>query len=176
MNSSRVLIAIVVLATAALAACGSRSSVQPGQSGTGPVVLHSAAYSGPITTAVRYENSGISLTVPTANESGLATTSWSDAYANCMTGAAVCDTTSAPTITLADATVDKAGTAAADGSIIPLMTNALVYVVSWTGVPCAPIGGPPGSTPQKQLDSCTLLNLVDAKSGDVLYSVRSPAP
>jgi hypothetical protein len=179
MKSSRVLITIIALATVVLAACGSRPSVQSGQSGqpsTGPVILHAATYSGPITTAVRYDNSGITLTVPAADAAALATTSWSDAYANCLSGAAICDTTSAPTITLANATVDKAGTAAADGSLIPLVTNALVYVVSWTGVPCAPTGGPPGATPAKELDSCTLLNLVDAKSGDVLYSVESPTP
>jgi hypothetical protein len=178
MKSSRVLITIIALATVVLAACGSRS-VQSGsgQSGNGPVILHAATYDGPIKTAVRYDNSGISLTVPTAAVAALATTSWSDAYANCLSGAAICDTTSAPTITLANATVDKAGTAAADGSLIPLVTNALVYVVSWTGVPCAPTGGPPGSTATAQKpDSCTLLNLVDAKSGNVIYSVESPTP
>jgi hypothetical protein len=98
MTSSRVLVAIVALATVVLAACGSRSSAQP--------VAHAATFDGPIKTAVRYDNSGISLTVPTS----AATKSWSDAYATCLSGAAICDANSAPTITLANATVDRSGT------------------------------------------------------------------
>jgi len=129
-------------------------------------------YAGPLEATVRYENSGISLTAPTAQ----AATSWTDAYANCLSGAAICDATSPPTISLANATVDKAGTAGPNGSLVPLLSNTLVYVLSWTGVPCAPAGGPPGSKSTTQKFSCTLLNLVDAKSGKVLYTVESPTP
>ena len=45
MNSSRVLITILVLG-AAVAGCDSRSSAQPG---AGPVVLGNATYAGPLT-------------------------------------------------------------------------------------------------------------------------------
>jgi len=172
MNSSRVLVTILVLG-AAVAGCGGRPSVQ---AGAGPVVLGSATFAGPIKAPVRYPNSGITLTVPAANAAAQATASWSDAYANCMSGAAICDATKPPTIALATATVDKAGTEGVNGSVVPLLNDTLVYVLSWIGVPCSPVGGPPGANSSAQKFSCTLLNLVDAKSGKVLYTVESPEP
>jgi nitrogenase subunit NifH len=57
------------------------------------------------------------------------------------------------------------------------MNKTLVYVITWTGVTCVRAGGPPEPPGAAvAIDSCTLLNFIDANSGTVLYSVSGPNP
>jgi hypothetical protein len=154
----------------ALAGC---AQVVPGSPGT---TTPRAAYLGPIPSDVTYDNAGVTLKVPPANSRP--TASWADAYTtNCATGDAICDPTQSPTIYLATATTPSAGDTQPDGSIKPLLQDTLVYVIQWTDVPCTPVGpaapeGAAASTPTTY--SCTILNLVDAETGKVLYSVQGP--
>lgn len=130
-------------------------------------------YLGPVKSAVDYRQSGVTLSPPGDVTPKI---SWETAYETCTTGASVCLPGAGPTITLALATSSAAGTAQSDGSITPLMNNALVYVLTWTNEPCIPKGGPPrpsgaaSPTPQP----CTLLAFVDANSGAALYGSEGP--
>ena len=193
MSSTRMVTMAVVLSFAVglLAACadpptpsaaGTETGADPNtQSGTGPVLgpagWPAADYQGAITAPIDYRHSGISLAVPAADAVDQAAVTASQAYANCLSGAALCNKASGPTIVLASATASQAGQLAADGSIVPLMPDTLVYMVSWTGVTCMPSGGPPRSPgTEPKTFSCTVLNFIDAMTGKVLYSVQSPAP
>jgi hypothetical protein len=57
-----------------------------------------------------------------------------------MSGDAICDLSQSPTIYLAEATVTSAGQIQDDGSLAPLMKDTLVYVLTWTNVPCTAAG------------------------------------
>jgi hypothetical protein len=62
-------------------------------------------------------------------------------------------------------------------SLTPLVKDTLVYVLLWTDVPCQPAGPAPspGSTAAPRPDvTCTLVDLIDAGTGEVLYSVQGP--
>ncbi len=134
--------------------------------------LPAATYLGPITTKIEYENAGIVLDVPSSVDVGM---SWSYAYARNCPGEAICHLDRSPTIVLAEATSPNPTEMQADGSSKPLMQDTLVYVIKWTGVPCVPVGPPmvdePGGSPPA-IYSCTTLNLIDAVSGTVLFSVE----
>ena len=168
----------VVFAVAAIVGIGSLAACGNGQTDVAAPSATRAPvkYTGPITAPVRYAEPGITLAVPPSTPPPRI--SWSDAYNTCFSGHAQCDKTRTATVSLASVTIDRAGKIAPDGSIIPLLKNALVYVVSYTGVPCAPAGGPPRlATPTAAVAQffCTILNFVDAKSGAVAYTVESPA-
>ena len=167
---------LAVARCAALAGCAAVAGCGvPAAAIRGPV-LPAANYAGSLTTTVVYDHGGITLAPP--SRTATATVSWSDAYVtNCMSGDAICDLDRGPTIVLADATVTSAGQAQPDGSVAPLVKDTLVYVLTWTDVACRPAGPmpSPGSTPRTGSDdSCTVVNLVDAGTGKVLYSVQGP--
>ena len=147
----------------------------PAYTPSGPV-LPQATYAGPLTAPAAYDHGSVMLAVPSSTRR--AAISWSDAYAvNCRSGEAVCDLSRGPTIVLASATVTGAGQAREDGSLEPLVTDALVYVLTWTDVPCGPVGPAPspGSTAAPRPDAaCTLIDLIDAGTGRVLYSMQGP--
>jgi len=175
-------IGIAATSTITLAACASRDA-NPSKASS-PLLspqtsLPAAKYLGPIRQPIAYAKAGISLKPPGAVNPAA---SWADAYDNCRTGDAVCDTNSPPNIALALATAEQAGEAAPDGSIVPLMKDTLVYVLTWIGIPCVPKSGPPpapdisDSTSASATYSCTLLNFIDASSGKVLYSTEGPNP
>jgi len=158
----RIRVAGVVLVSA-LAACGPPAG--PGQQSLPPTV-----YGGPITSTIRYENANVVLDVPTTAATGV---SWLQAYDNCRTGEAVCDLSRSPTIVLASATTLTSGEAQADGSIRPAVENQLVYVIAWMGVSCPAPAGPARTYDSGQ--SCQIVNLVDARTGRVLYTFQGPS-
>jgi hypothetical protein len=129
-----------------------------------------------LTAPAAYGDGTIMLAVPAPNRK--AAVSWSDAYTvNCGSGEAVCDLSKGPTIVFAEATVTGAGQAQPDGSLEPLVNDALVYVLRWTNVACSPVGPAPspGSTAApRPAAACTLINLIDAGTGKVLYSLQGP--
>ena len=137
-------------------------------------VLPPASYAGPLTTTVVYDHGGITLAAP--SRARAAAVSWADAYeANCRSGDAICDLGQSPTIYLAEATVTSAGQIQDDGSLAPLMRDTLVYVLTWTNVPCTaagPIPSPGSTAGAPPASACTLINLIDAGTGKVLYSVQ----
>jgi hypothetical protein len=149
-------------------------AVMTGCAGPSGPVLPQATYAGPLTTPAGYDNGTVMLAVPSPTR--FAAVPWSDAYAvNCRSGDAVCDLSRGPTIVLAEATVTTAGHPRPDGSLEPLVKDALVYVLEWTDVPCGPVGPAPspGSTAAPQPDAtCTLITLIDAGTGRVLLSVE----
>ena len=165
LRSSRILVACVVLA-------GCAKPVSTGADHSNP----SAIYTGPITESIVYRNAGITLEVPSSTEVGVG---WSEAYlSNCKSGDAICALDQQPTIMLAEATVEGTGEAQPDGSIKPLVKNTLAYVILYDDVPCAPSG--PGradgaSTSAPTIVLCKILNLIDANSGKVLFSVQGPS-
>lgn len=138
--------------------------------------LPAATYIGSIKRDINYSGQGITLNIPLASDTP--TTSWTAAYANCLTGDAVCQVGVAPVISLALVTTKNAGEHQPDGSTKPLLNNTLAYVLQWSNEPCVPTGGPPvqgtNSPAPRPTSSCTVLNFVDADSSKVVYSVEGP--
>lgn len=170
MNTKRYSVLLALVGCAVVSGCG-----VPAAAIRGPV-LPVATYAGPLTTTVVYDHGGIALGPPSGTRS--AAVSWSEAYTtNCMSGDAICDIDKGPTIVLAVATVTGAGQAQPDGSLTPLVKDTLVYVLTWTDVSCrasGPVPSPGGTADPRPDDSCTVVNLVDAGTGKVLYSVQGP--
>src|SRR5262245_37958886 len=160
----------------ALAGCAIAAGCAAPRSAPSGPVLPQATYTGPLTAPAAYDNGSITLAVPSSTRR--AAVSWSDAYVvNCRSGDAVCDLSQGPTIVLAEATVTGAGQAQPDGSLTPLVKDALVYVLKWTDVPCSPVGparSPGDSAVPRPDGTCTLIDLIDAGTGKVLYSVQGP--
>lgn len=133
--------------------------------------LPAATYVGSIKQDISYPGEGITLSVPLRSDSP--TTSWMAAYAQCLTGDAVCQVGAAPVISLALATTKNAGYHQPDGSTKPMLKNTLVYVMQWSHEPCVLKGGPPGR-PAQPVVSCTVLNFIDANSSKVILAVEGP--
>ncbi len=100
--------------------------------------LPTPGYAGAITAPISYGDTGISLAVPPS--SSQPSVSWEAAFQNCSTHQAICSPSSPITISLASATEKQAGQQNADGSLVPIMDNTLVYVISQSAVPCRPVG------------------------------------
>jgi hypothetical protein len=142
-----------------------------GHTGAQPTsaTLPPARYVGAIAEPILY--TGVVLEPPATTQVGV---SWTQAYANCLTGDAICDAGAGPTISLARATVSGVGEALPDGSIDLLLNERLVYVLTWTGVPCLPVG-PAARRPVPTALPCTVLNFVDANTGAVVHSIQGPS-
>lgn len=96
-----------------------------------------------------------------------------DAMASCSHGSACGSVDQVPEIRLGRATTTGAGTQNADGSWRPLMDDALVFEMIWTGQQCPPVlgtgtGSASNSSPPA-LHTCTTVAWVDAITGDDLY-------
>lgn len=171
------IVALAFTSLVALAACGTAHSTESAGAKAAAASpwasdLPPATYAGPITSPTYYPGAGIELSPPTKTAGVIA---WADVYDKCSTGDALCYTGSGPKIWLANATIKDAGTARKDGTITPLLSNTLVYVMSWTGVPCTRLGGPPSrSTPSAPRTGarCTILNLISSQTGSVVYSTE----
>jgi hypothetical protein len=136
-----------------------------------PSTLPPAQFAGNITAPTTNHDTGFTLDPPGDSSP---TVSWQSAYATCLTGNSICDPSLAPTISLAKVTDPNSGTANAGGSISPILDHSLVYVITYTGVPCKPAGGIPGSDPSAPDSySCTVENFVSAADGSVIYSVQA---
>jgi hypothetical protein len=138
--------------------------------------LASATYAGAIAERIEYLGGTITLDVP--SPSARASVSWSSAYVtNCESGDAICVPDQKATVFLAVATISNAGAEQADGSLRPLISGALVFVIEYTGEQCARSGPADPEhtakvTPTPEL--CTVLNFVDARSGKVVYTLEGP--
>jgi len=135
-------------ATAELSAASqvSTSTTSPDETTTTTSELPTPSYAGAITAPISYGDTGISLTRPSS--SSQPSVSWEAAFQNCSSHEAICDPSSPITISLASATEKQAGQQNADGSLVPIMDNTLVYVISQSAVPCRPVGParPTGNT------------------------------
>jgi len=107
---------------------------------------------------------------PTNTATGV---SWQAAYAKCQTAEAACVPDRTATVALADATTARSGTQRAVGSLQPFAQDRLAYVITFTGVPCMPIG-PPGRPPPAAPYICTFVSLIDAQTGVVIFSLSGP--
>jgi hypothetical protein len=115
---------------------------------------------------------GITFDLPAAG--AVATITPNQAYVDSCTRDGACDKGSAPTIQLAAVTDPDAGQASVGGSITPVMDHTLVYVLTWTNLPCLPAGAPVGATPTPT--TCTLVDFVDANTGKTLYGLDQSGP
>ena len=93
------------------------------------------------------------------------------ALALCVSGACVAHQTAH--ITLADVTTPNAGNMDSAGGITPLLDHALTYVLTWSGVPCHPLGGDAVNAARVQAQTyfCTNVVLIRATTGVVAYGV-----
>ena len=148
--------------------CGQHRPTQPTRTTAALVAPQSATALGVRTV---FKNAGLTLDPPGLER---AVVSPSQAFSRCQQGDAVCPTGSAPATQLALASSDSTGTALPNGRLQPSMSKRLVYVFTWDSQPCLRAGGPPGATRSPQ--TCTFLNLVDAKTGEAVYSVVTPTP
>jgi hypothetical protein len=124
-----------------------------------------------------YLDGGVTLDIPPS--SAATGVSWSGAYAtNCESSAAICPADQTATVFLAVATISNAGEEQKDGSLRPLLSGALVFVIQYTGEPCVRNGPIPLpdqtalATPTTQL--CAVLNFVDAHTGKMVYTLEGP--
>jgi hypothetical protein len=155
--------------TLAVTSCGSQAAGSSG--GTSPpsttaVGIH--VFAGALTDSISYSEAGLTLMPPGTLTAKVTPSAVSD---SCSSGESVCP--AAPgTIVLALATLDKAGTALPDGSIKPLLKDALVYAITWRDVPCSPSGPPRPTTAGASPSAarCTAVALVDAGTGKALYA------
>jgi len=177
-RSRRIGSSLLLITPLLLAACGSSSSLQTRSeptdgssfsSQTSPPKLPPLINKGRLVTAETYSQSGISLAPPLSTDA--ASVSIQTAYNDCLSGDALCSQTTSPTIVLARVTDLHSGTATADGGLLPLMDNRLMYVLRFDGDLCVPAGvipGKPAPTPQP----CSVVNFIDASTGAVIYSVQ----
>src|SRR5262249_33376090 len=137
-----------------LGACA-QASTNAADPSPGVTGVH-ATYAGRLAQPVNYSVAGISLTPPTGDPR----LDWPSAVSTCDTARSVCAANSPATLTLPNATTTNA-----------LVHDQLVYVLTFTGVPCRPVG--PATTPPAP-QTCTTINLIDADSGEVLFSAEGP--
>ena len=176
MRRSLVASYLVLCGAALVAGCASNSapSAEGLRSGSSTSITspsstgNSFRYVGAITAAARLDGGDIRLDVPPSN--AVAAVSPQTAFAVCGKGrSGVCTTSSVATMKLALVTATAAGTAGPDGSIIPLIDDALTYVIEWTGLQCpAPAGPMPATTLTAR--RCHLVDFVSAKTGKYLYA------
>ena len=125
-------------------------------------------YSGPVTTTTTLFDGGLRLDPPGDRVVGL---SWEQALADlCHDTPGACGGRSGGAkIVLASVTTPEMGMPGPDGSIVPTTKDVISYVVTWTGVPCAPSGPGggygPSATPSPRTYVCTEAIAVDAQSG-----------
>lgn len=135
-------------------------------------------FGGPITTTILYQEAGVTLEPPRQQHAAV---SPSVADKSCSTGDSVCPMGHTALINLAVASTALSGTMQTNGTITPLVARTLVYVMTWTGVPCVASGGPmtrPGNAESRSpvTHICTVVSLVDAKSGAFLFGFDGTTP
>lgn len=93
------------------------------------------------------------------------------AFALCVSWACVAHQTAH--ITLAEVTTPNAGDMDSAGAITPLIDHDLTYVLTWSGVPCHPLGGDAVNAARLQAQTyvCTNVVLIRATTGAVAYGV-----
>lgn len=137
--------------------------------------LAPANYLGPVKESSSFDGGAIMLEVPDVGATPKM--EWADAYAKACLGNGICGAASGPTISLASVTTRAAGTARTDNSIDPLLDKALTYVFVWRNEPCSPTGGPPitdRTAGPPRVYACTVVNLVDANTGQSNYVAEGP--
>jgi hypothetical protein len=101
-----------------------------------------------------------------------------DAYALCKSGVADCDPSNPTEIDLAAATDPDFGTADAKGNFQQRLRGTLVWAIVWKGINCPPSAGGPLVDPSAEASAasgmCDKLALIDATSGEFLYSYLFP--
>lgn len=184
MRPRLVLTCLVICAAGLVAACASSSPPSAERSASRPSIQSTSRsspagpfrYLGPVSAATTLDGGDIRLVAPRAGAA--ARVSPQTAFAVCArTGQGVCNTSSTAIMTLAMVTTTAAGTAGPNGSIHPLINNALTYVIEWTGVQCTASGGPPrpsgAPSPTVTVRLCHLVDFVSADTGEYLYAFQS---
>ena len=91
----------------------------------------------------------------------------------------VCPDAGKPVAVLARMDAKYPADTQADGTLKPSIANRLVYELEWTGIKCAPVGGPrptvSESTTGPETVDCINRNYVDAITGEVLLSIEGAA-
>lgn len=134
----------------------------------------------PLTNSIKYVNAGYDLEPP---GSSIAKIPSNTAYANCLTGDAVCVVGASPSISLAIVSQEPGtggGQINADGTITSDMHNTLAWVITYTGATCLAKHSPqtttsatdPSESPPA-MQPCTIVDFVSADTGKVIVSVQS---
>lgn len=127
-------------------------------------------YTGAIKSRVVWDNNTLILDVPLQTD--LPVVSVADALQTCKTGDSVCGSPDATShVELGLLTITAAGTPGADGSVVPLVKDKLVYAMQWSGVPCVAAGVLPTAASTATVQQCIYLAFVDAKTGTNVYGV-----
>ncbi|MBO0867167.1 MAG: hypothetical protein J2P15_01245 [Micromonosporaceae bacterium] len=173
LRSVVVLLSLTVLCGCTSARAGEAPAAHGASDPPGSPFFPPPTSTGRLAAPQHFPAAGIDLAVPPSAASPAI--SATQAYALCSTGDAICVPGKAPTIQLAIANVPKTGKIGPRGELISSIVDALAYVMIWTGAPCLAAGGPPGSS-QPPVQSCTVIDLIDARSGRVLYSYQGTRP
>ncbi len=186
--SAKQVAAVLVVAISAVA-CGStrlRAAGTPHSSGPAPVyppsVSVSAAeqtdpssglvYSGAVTTT-RKDPADLGYTLAALSATDRPGVAWTSLKDLCTHGVAECASTGKASVLLARATSTNGAQIQSDGAVIKTVDNKLVYVMYWTGVPCVAVGAPGASSSPTV---CVVEDVVDAETGNLLYSGQSSQP
>lgn len=172
MTLTRTTLAVLTgLVVVGLSGCGAGAqTATPTQAPTGSPSSTTGATQTRLTTTVRHADAGIILEPPPA-DAAPATTS-QQALAECVSGRIVCGSSAIPSVQLALVTLTNTGTAGPDGTLVPLATRQLVWVMTWAGLTCVP-SLPPGA-PSTGSTSCAAMTFIDAKTGGVLFTESGP--
>jgi hypothetical protein len=160
----------VTPAQAPTVSSSSTTGASPTQSPPGSPSPTTDASQTRLTTTVRYADAGILLEPPPADATPVTTSQ--QALAACVSGHIACGSRAIPSVQLALVTLTNSGTAGPDGTLVPLATRQLVWVLTWTGLTCIP-AGPPGA-PSTGASSCTAMTFIDAKTGGELFTESGP--
>lgn len=172
--------AVLTVAVGTLVIMVSGCGDQVSQSGT-PAHLTSSTipnltldFKGPITSPLTYQGKQITLDPPPPGTAPAQTAVV--ALHDCETGDSVCFPGPGATV-LAEVTSQvTGGSIQPDGHTEPTIVNRLSYVTTWESVGCLAIGGSfPGyqGKPAPSTATCTLVTVVDANSGNVLFGFES---
>ncbi len=101
------------------------------------------------------------------------------AYGLCLIGVASCAPSNPTAIQLASATDTGSRKLDPSGTLVPLMSNRLVWAISWLGIACPPGGGGPATRPSPLGANtpvatvqplCDEVAFVDAHSGAFIFT------
>ncbi len=162
---------LVLLAAGALASASACSTgvATASPEGAANVTSRSPAFVAsevlpPLATEVTFPNSSLRLR-PAGARAAQAAMPAEAADASCAEGGTDCPRGRRGVIRLASASAAE-GKIQSDGTVVPTLSDTLVFVQVWRSVPCAPTGMPHTSNPTTEgEDVCDVVRLVDARTG-----------
>lgn len=180
MRARRLVASLTMSAVVVVAACTSNSATagrslrtRSSPPTTGPSTpVGPFKYFGPVSASSTLDGGDVHLAVPPAGATPAVSPSKAFA-ASAQGGGGASAMSATATMRLALVTTTAAGTARSDGSINPLINDALTYIIVWTGRQCPSPAGPVPATPQSTTTvarQCHLVEFVSATTGKHIYA------